>query len=138
MGMLQIRPYTPSNSILLRWLWSIPKVGMCLRRSCLWSILQRSRGSGQHKVAPSTDNPSITFLQQDIVPQRIMYVDDESLIGNLVQGEIGCSLLAEPVAMRFARENILKIWKGIDLHIDLHFGYPKDKKSDPMFFEICK
>lgn len=77
------------------------------------------------------------FLQQDIVPQRIMYVDDESLIGNLVQGEIGCSLLAEPVAMRFARENILKIWKGIDLHIDLHFGYPKDKKSDPMFFEIC-
>lgn len=76
------------------------------------------------------------FQQQDISPQKIMYVDDEYLIGNLVHGEIGCSLLAEPVAMKFAKENTLKIWKGIDLHIDLHFGYPKEKKSDPVIFEI--
>jgi len=76
------------------------------------------------------------FLQQELVPQKIMYVDDESLIGKLVQGEIGCSLLAEPVAMRFANENMLKIWKGIDLYIDLHFGYLKDKKGDPALYEI--
>ncbi|SFB04810.1 DNA-binding transcriptional regulator, LysR family [Cohnella sp. OV330] len=76
------------------------------------------------------------FLKQDIVPQKIMYVDDESLIGKLVQGELGCSLLAEPIAMRFAHENMLQIWEGIDLNIDLHFGYLKDKKSDPLFLEI--
>ena len=77
------------------------------------------------------------FLRQDIFPQKIMYVDDESLIGNLVQGEVGCSLLAEPIAMRFAKENMLQIWRGIDLHIDLHFGYPKDKKSDPILVNIA-
>lgn len=71
-----------------------------------------------------------------MVPQKIMYVDDESLIGKLVQGEIGCSLLAEPIAMRFANENMLQIWEGIDLNIDLHFGYLKDKKSDAVFLEI--
>ncbi|WP_232381128.1 LysR substrate-binding domain-containing protein [Paenibacillus tianjinensis] len=76
------------------------------------------------------------FLQQDIVPERIMYVDDESLIGNLVQQEIGCSLLAEPIAMRFAEDNRLKLWKGIDLHVDLHFGYAKDKQSEPVLLEI--
>ncbi|HZG17250.1 MAG TPA: LysR family transcriptional regulator [Candidatus Bathyarchaeia archaeon] len=76
------------------------------------------------------------FTQQDMFPQKIMYVDDESLIGKLVQGEIGCSLLAEPVAMRFAKENMLQIWKGIDLYIDLHFGYLKDKKTDPGLHEI--
>nr|WP_145401796.1 LysR family transcriptional regulator [Paenibacillus xylanexedens] len=76
------------------------------------------------------------FLKQDMVPQKIMYVDDESLIGKLVQGEIGCSLLAEPIAMRFANENMLQIWEGIDLNIDLHFGYLKDKKSDAVFLEI--
>lgn len=76
------------------------------------------------------------FLKQNIVPQRIMYVDDESLIGNLVQQEIGCSLLAEPIAMRFAEDNRLKVWKGIDLHIDLHFGYPEDEKSEPVLLEI--
>lgn len=76
------------------------------------------------------------FLQQDMVPQKIMYVDDETLIGKLVQGEIGCSLLAEPVAAQFANENLLQIWKGIDLSIDLYFGYLKDKKSDPVLLEI--
>ncbi|NQX59960.1 LysR family transcriptional regulator [Paenibacillus qinlingensis] len=76
------------------------------------------------------------FLQQDIVPQKIMYVDDEALIGKLVQGEIGCSLLAEPIAIQFANENMLQIWEGIDLYIDLHFGFLKDKKSDPVLFEI--
>ncbi|MNW64279.1 hypothetical protein D3C74_425500 [compost metagenome] len=65
-----------------------------------------------------------------------MYVDDESLIGNLVQQDIGCSLLAEPIARRFAEENMLKIWEGIELHIDLHFGYSKDKNSELALLEI--
>lgn len=76
------------------------------------------------------------FLEQGVVPQKIMYVDDESLIGKLVQADIGCSLLAEPVAMRFAEDNRLRIWKDIDLHIDLHFGYAKDKRSDSLLLEI--
>ncbi|OKP96228.1 LysR family transcriptional regulator [Paenibacillus sp. P46E] len=76
------------------------------------------------------------FLKQDMVLQKIMYIDDEVLIGRLVQGEVGCSLLAEPVAMRFAEDNMLQIWNGIELYIDLYFGYPKDKKSDPILLEI--
>lgn len=76
------------------------------------------------------------FLQQNMIPQKIMYVDDESLIGKLVQGDMGCSLLAEPIAIQFAKENMLQLWKGIDLSIDLYFGYRKDKKSDPVLQEI--
>lgn len=76
------------------------------------------------------------FLEQGIVPHTIMYVDDESLIGNLVQGEAGCSLLAEPIAMRFAEAGRLQIWKGIDLHIDLHFGYPEVKNGSHVLDEI--
>ena len=72
------------------------------------------------------------FLEQGIVPHTIMYVDDESLIGNLVQGEAGCSLLAEPIAMRFAEAGRLQIWKGIDLRINLYFGYPEVKKDSPV------
>lgn len=77
------------------------------------------------------------FENQGIIPQRIMYVDDESFIGKLVEAEIGCSLLAEPVAMRFAEEKMLKIWGEIDLNIDLYFGFPKDMKSDPVLIEMC-
>lgn len=77
------------------------------------------------------------FLHRNMTPQTIMYVDDETLIGNLVQQGMGCSLLAEPIAKQFAKDNRLSIWEEIDLHIDLHFGFPKDKKSDPVLREIA-
>ncbi|HWR10148.1 LysR family transcriptional regulator [Sporomusa sp.] len=77
------------------------------------------------------------FQKNNITPCKIVYVDDETLIGKLVQAEIGCSLLAEPVAKQFAKEKILKIWQGIDLNIDLNFGYPKGSKNDPELLEIC-
>lgn len=110
--------------------WDVPKKDLSLEyfkeKPWIWTT----------KGCPFYKQSIDYFLQQDMVPQRIMYVDDESLIGKLVQGEIGCSLLAEPIAMRFVKDNMLQIWKGIDLHIDLHFGYLKDKKSDPVLFEI--
>jgi hypothetical protein len=76
------------------------------------------------------------FLQQNLLPLKIMYVDDEALIGDLVGRETGCSLLAEPIAIRFAEDNKLRVWKGVDLEIDLYFGYPKDKRSDSVLHEI--
>lgn len=76
------------------------------------------------------------FLERDMIPKTIMYVDNEALIGNLVQQEMGCSLLAEPIAMQFVKDNKLKVWKGIDLHVDLRFGFPKDRKRDPVMLEI--
>lgn len=76
------------------------------------------------------------FRGRGMVPQKIMYVDDESLIGELVQNEIGCSLLAEPIALGFAENHRLRIWRGLDFHVDLHFGYPKEKRSDPLLGEI--
>jgi DNA-binding transcriptional LysR family regulator len=77
------------------------------------------------------------FQRNNIIPCKIMYVDDETLIGKLVQAEVGCSLLAEPLAKQFAKEKMLKSWKGIDLDIDLNFGYPKGSKRDPELLEIC-
>ncbi|MFC0211891.1 LysR family transcriptional regulator [Paenibacillus chartarius] len=76
------------------------------------------------------------FTHQGMIPQRIMYVDDESLIGDLVQEEVGCSLLAEPAALRFAGENSVQLWTGLDLHIHLYFGYPKEKRNDPVLLQI--
>ncbi len=76
------------------------------------------------------------FEKQGINPQKIMYVDDELLIGELVQAEIGCSLLAEPIAMRFAEEKKLKVWKGVNFNIDLYFGFPKEVKNTPVLIEM--
>lgn len=72
------------------------------------------------------------FRERGKLPRRILHVDDESLIGNLVQRKTGCSLLAEPIARRFAGENKLRIWEDIDLRIDLFFGFPKEKRADPI------
>jgi DNA-binding transcriptional LysR family regulator len=110
--------------------WNVPKNGLSLEYFAENSWIWTTQGCPFYRQ--SIDY----FLERDIVPHRIMYIDDESLIGNLVQGEVGCSLLPEPIAMRFAKENMLQVWKGIDLHVDLNFGYSKDKKSDPVFREI--
>lgn len=75
------------------------------------------------------------FARRDATPKRIMYVDDELLIGDLVQQEVGCSLLAEPIAMRFTKANKLKAWNGLDLTIDLHFGYA-NHLADPLWNQI--
>lgn len=72
------------------------------------------------------------FHSRGLVPQKIMYVDDESLIGELVQNEVGCSLLAEPIALGFAEKNRLRVWRELDFYVDLHFGYPKEKRGDAL------
>ncbi|MFC4099381.1 LysR family transcriptional regulator [Paenibacillus xanthanilyticus] len=72
------------------------------------------------------------FAREGVFPRRVMYVDDEFLIGELVQKELGCSLLAEPIARQFAEANKLKMWNGLDLAINLHFGMAKDTMSDPI------
>ncbi|WP_379129680.1 LysR family transcriptional regulator [Paenibacillus sp. sgz500958] len=111
--------------------WDIPEQGLSLGffadKPWIWTT----------QGCPFYSQSIEYFVGQDIIPRKIMYVDDEALIGKLVQDEVGCSLLAEPVAMRFARDNMLQIWQGIDLYIDLYFGYPKDQKSDPVLSEIA-
>ncbi|UQZ37089.1 LysR family transcriptional regulator [Paenibacillus sp. PK3_47] len=77
------------------------------------------------------------FLERNIVPNKVMYADDDALIGSLVRNEVGCALLPEPAALEFAEQNNLKIWKGIDLYVDLYFGYPKEKLNDPLLREIA-
>ncbi|MGF7031644.1 DNA-binding transcriptional LysR family regulator [Paenibacillus mucilaginosus] len=110
--------------------WEVPETGLSLayfaERPWIWTT------PGCPFYRQSIDY----FLQRDLVPGRIMYVDDESLIGDLVHSGIGCSLLAEPVAMRFVRDNKLRSWDGLDLQIDLHFGYLKEKRNDPVLREI--
>ncbi|MNN61269.1 LysR substrate binding domain protein [compost metagenome] len=110
--------------------WDVPEKGLSLEyfaeKPWIWTT----------QNCPFYKQSIDYFLQQGIIPQRIMHVDDESLIGNLVQQDIGCSLLAEPIARRFAEKNMLKIWEGIELHIDLHFGYSKDKNSELALLEI--
>ncbi|RIX52188.1 LysR family transcriptional regulator [Paenibacillus nanensis] len=76
------------------------------------------------------------FANRKVNPRKILYVDDEFLIGDLVQKEIGCSLLAEPIALRLAKENKVSMWSGLDLAIDLYFGFPKDKMADPIRQQI--
>ncbi len=72
------------------------------------------------------------FKSRNVHPRKIMYVDDEFLIGDLVAKKVGCSWLAEPIAVRLADEGKVNLWNGLDLTIDLHFGYPKDKATDPV------
>lgn len=67
---------------------------------------------------------------------KIMYVDDELLIGKLVKEGIACSLLAEPIAAQLAIENKVKIWHGVDLTVDLNFGFLKEKKNDTMILKL--
>lgn len=103
-----------------------PDLQYFAEKSWIWT----TQGCPFHKQAMDY------FLGRDMVPKTIMYVDNETLIGNLVQQEMGCSLLAEPIAMQFVRENKLKVWRGIDLSVDLSFGFPKDRKRDLVMNEI--
>lgn len=70
-------------------------------------------------------------------PEKILYVDDEVLIGELVSKGIGCSLLAEPLAMKFVKEKKLKIWREIDMNTTLSFGFLKETKKISIVKEIC-
>lgn len=110
--------------------WDVPGEELDLKafeeKSWIWT----TQGCPFHQQAMDY------FLERDMVPKTIVYVDNETLIGNLVQQEMGCSLLAEPIAMQFVKENKLKVWKGIDLSVDLNFGFPKDRKRDPVMNEI--
>ncbi len=72
------------------------------------------------------------FKSRNVHPRKIMYVDDEFLIGDLFAKKVGCSWLAEPIAVRLADEGKVNLWNGLDLTIDLHFGYPKDNATDPV------
>ncbi|WP_438490845.1 LysR family transcriptional regulator [Paenibacillus sp. IHBB 3054] len=110
--------------------WSIPEGELTLEYFAQKPWIWTTQGCPFYKQSINY------FLQQNLLPLKIMYVDDESLIGDLVGRETGCSLLAEPIAMRFAEDNKLQIWNGIDLEIDLYFGYPKDKRSDSVLREI--
>lgn len=110
--------------------WAVPENGFTLEYFAAKPWIWTTQGCPFYKQ--SIDY----FLKQNIVPQTIIYADDESLIGNLVQGEAGCSLLAEPIAMRFAEAGRLRIWDEIELQIDLHFGVPEVKKSNRVLVEI--
>lgn len=76
------------------------------------------------------------FEENGYRPAKIMYVDDELLIGKLVQEGIACSLLAEPIAEQLAREDKVKIWRGVNLTVDLNFGFLKKKKKDTMILKL--
>lgn len=75
------------------------------------------------------------FQKRGLTPHRVLYVDDEALIGKLVYGGIGCSLLAEPAARSFEVSGLLQVWNGLDLRISLNFGYAKSEKNDPLLVE---
>jgi len=69
------------------------------------------------------------FKSKGLEPKKIMYVDDEMLVGKLVSSEIGCSILAAPIANKLQKENMLKISDCLDAEINLNFGYLKDRKN---------
>ncbi|MDF2935419.1 MAG: LysR family transcriptional regulator [Paenibacillaceae bacterium] len=77
------------------------------------------------------------FRSKKLLPQGVMHVGDESLIGHTVVHEMGCSLLPEPLAMQLVKDNKLRMWSGIDLRMDLFFGYPLDKKNDTVIHKIA-
>ncbi len=77
------------------------------------------------------------FQLRGYEPDKIMYVDDEVLIGRLVDQGMACSLLAEPIAEQLAKENKIKIWRGLDLYVDLHFGFISRKEKERMFSKIA-
>jgi DNA-binding transcriptional LysR family regulator len=110
--------------------WTVPEDGVGLEyfavKPWIWTT----------QTCPFYKQSMDYFLEQGIIPHTIMYVDNEDLIGSLVQGEAGCSLLAEPIATRLASANRLQLWKGIDLQIDLHFGYARDKNSNPVLVDV--
>jgi DNA-binding transcriptional LysR family regulator len=69
------------------------------------------------------------FNSKQIKPKKIMYVDDEMLVGRLVNSETGCSILAEPIAEKLQQESTLSIIDCLDTDINLNFGYLKKKKN---------
>lgn len=71
------------------------------------------------------------FREKNFTPEKIMYIDDEALVGQMVESGMGCSILSEPIAEMFEQQQMLKIWRGIDLSIDLNLGYLKIHRDDP-------
>ncbi|MGD9808658.1 MAG: LysR family transcriptional regulator [Deferribacterales bacterium] len=81
------------------------------------------------EACPFSRSSAEYFMKKGTTPNRIMYVDDEMLIGKLVNSEIGCSILTEPVAEKLRRDNIIGISESLDTDINLNFGYMKAKRN---------
>jgi DNA-binding transcriptional LysR family regulator len=84
---------------------------------------------------PFYKSAAAVFQQHHLNLKKTAYVDDESTIGKLVKAEMGCSLLAEPVAVAQAAQGGLKILNSLDIDIDLNFAFLKDKKDAPALLQ---
>ena len=71
------------------------------------------------------------FEQKGFTLNKVMYVDDENLVGRLVQSEVGCSILASPIAEKLRRLDMLNIWGALDTQVSLNFGYAKENRNAP-------
>lgn len=78
---------------------------------------------------PFSKSATDFFKAKGFKPKKIMYIDDETLIGKLVNSEIGCSILASPIAKKLQKENSLEIIDSIEAEICLNFGYLIEKKN---------
>lgn len=77
------------------------------------------------------------FESEGIMPRKVIHVDDELLVGELVKDGIGCSLLAEPIARRFVEDGKLKIWKDVHFTIDLYFGFLEEGPHASALMDLC-
>lgn len=85
---------------------------------------------------PFSKASSDFFTKKGVKPKKVMYVDDETLVGKLVNSEVGCSILAQPIAEKLKEENLVEINNALDTEVNLNFGYLKDKKNTPEILEI--
>ncbi len=75
---------------------------------------------------PFSQTVTAYFSRNGYSPERILYIDDEVLIGSLVEREVGCSFLAEPIALIHGERKRIRTFPIPGLTVSLNFGYGKE------------
>lgn len=76
--------------------------------------------------------------ERGIAPPTVFHVDDERLIASLVAKEVGCSILAQPIAQTFAESGALKLIALPNFEIDLNFSFLRSQHDDPEIAAVLR
>jgi len=86
-------------------------------------------------VAPlvSTHNQLLNafFGEHGVRPTKVIEADNETVISNLVESEVGLSLLREDLALGKQSAGEVCVWSDVRLRTTLWFVYPAAREADP-------
>jgi DNA-binding transcriptional LysR family regulator len=78
------------------------------------------------------------FRSRSASPARTIEADNESVIANLVESEVGISLVRDEIAQESTRAGRCAIWRGATASTDLWLVHAADRMDDPLLAALIE